>query len=128
MQIRQTRFMYSSPTDHESALDLWQCMCIIVKMAWWGWGVRGGRGRISGFRDPFFFFLRGAISAERARLSCPPTIVATWLSCGHPGSPSLPHMEAANICFYFFFSGREYLLVNSMVFFSKIFFSILVKS
>lgn len=33
MQIRQTRFMYSSPTDHESALDLWQCMCIIVKMA-----------------------------------------------------------------------------------------------
>lgn len=36
MQIRQTRFMYSAPTDHESALDLWQCVCIIVKMAGWG--------------------------------------------------------------------------------------------
>lgn len=35
MQIRQTRFMYSAPTDHESALDLWQCVCIIVKMVGW---------------------------------------------------------------------------------------------
>lgn len=29
-------FMYSAPTDHESALDLWQCRCIIVKMVGWG--------------------------------------------------------------------------------------------
>jgi len=36
MQIRQARFMYSAPTDHESALDLWQCLCIIVKMVGWG--------------------------------------------------------------------------------------------
>lgn len=28
--------MYSAPTDHESALDLWQCVCIIVKMVGWG--------------------------------------------------------------------------------------------
>ena len=41
MQIRQTRFMYSAPTDHESALDLWQCVCIIVKML--GWGGEGGK-------------------------------------------------------------------------------------
>lgn len=36
MQIRQTRFMYSASTDHESALDLWQCVCIIVRMVGWG--------------------------------------------------------------------------------------------
>lgn len=66
----------------------------------------GGEGvveEVSGFKQRpfFFFFLRGTISAKRAQLSCPPTIIATWLSRGHPGSPSLPHMEAANICFLF---------------------------
>lgn len=65
--------MYSSPTDHESALDLWQCMCIIVKMA--GWGEKEEvEEEVSGFKHrPFFFsfFLRATISAERARLSCP---------------------------------------------------------
>lgn len=74
MQIRQTRFMYSSPTDHESALDLWQCMCIIVKMAGWGKRGRSGGRSLWIYTDlffSFFFFLRATISAEWAQLSCP---------------------------------------------------------
>lgn len=87
-------FMYSAPTDHESALDLWQCVCIIARIAGWG-----GKKSLDLHSDLLFFFFlvvffpRGVlISAERAQLLfflCPPTlqtIVATWLSPGHPGS------------------------------------------
>lgn len=52
MQIQQTRFMYSAPTDHESALDLWQCVCIIVKMV--GWGERGRRRSLWIYTETFF--------------------------------------------------------------------------
>jgi hypothetical protein len=54
--------MYSAPTDHESALDLWQCVCIIVKMAGCG-GMKkinkkkeegGRRGRSAGIYIEIF--------------------------------------------------------------------------
>lgn len=70
MQIRQTRFMYSAPTDHESALDLWQCVCIIVRMVGWGKEEEEEEGR----RSLWIYtqtFLRVLISVERAQLSCP---------------------------------------------------------
>lgn len=35
--------MYSAHTDHESALDLWQCVCIIARMAGWGGGEEAGK-------------------------------------------------------------------------------------
>lgn len=64
MQIRQTRFIYSAPTDHESALDLWQCVCIIVKMV--GWGVE--KKNLGIYTETFWGV---SISVERAQLSCP---------------------------------------------------------
>lgn len=86
--------MYFAPTDHESALDLWQCMCIIVKMLGWGCGVEKEEEvlrfvqRLSFF---FFFFLDYCrTSPAFMPLTCK-TIAATWLSPGHPG-PHCFHM------------------------------------
>lgn len=69
MQIRQTRFMYSAPTDHESALDLWQCVCIIVKMVgWWGEREEEEEKNLGIYTETFWGV---SISVERAQLSCP---------------------------------------------------------
>lgn len=128
--MRQTRFMYSAPTDHESALDLWQCVCIIARMAGWGGGKEAGKKSLDLHWDLFFLLLmllflffstRVLISVDRAELFMPPNAENNRCHLAESRAsrpPSHPHGMAPTFAFgkkdsWGQKTGKQYLLANS---------------